>query len=412
MCGILGVINSVTSINKHVCDFMRQGFVTSQLRGTDSSGLFQVGSDPEKLWLYKKAVNGTAFVELPEAEQLMRDADTTYFTVGHVRARTQGAVSDANAHPFTVYSDEGARGAGVHNGSLIGWGSKKNGKLYDVDSEWALNHIMQEGMEAFEDISGAYCFVWWDERSPTILNIARNDKRPLHLMFSKDGKRIIYASEAGMLGWLATRVGFDGDGVVRSLPKGKWWKFDVSGPTITFTSEDLPEEEDDYSSWMGYAGNYRGRSTTMATVIRIPEWYTSLANDYTTLKSDGGGSVLGLPDDDADIMFYAVVPETELVSADAGIVERELARQAGLYGHVVVAAPELITRQGDCLLTVTDMGGVDHDAILVGVSKKEARSIVDKGVEDEFVVVGMELDSTIILSRYTRRMKSAVKREG
>lgn len=199
------------------------------LRGIDSSGIASINTTNSRYDFQKLPVSGNYFITDKAASSLISDASlANTITMCHVRAATVGSVTTANAHPFLV--EDGDRIViGTHNGTLTGWANQKNGKYYSVDSEWGINHIADNGIEAFKTIRGAYCFVWWDSDSPTTLNIARNNERPMYVVMLKSGG-MAYASEAGMLYWLLERHNVKMDGPIIELKENFWYKFDVTDP--------------------------------------------------------------------------------------------------------------------------------------------------------------------------------------
>lgn len=209
-------------------DFMKDGFTAGMLRGTDSSGVFQVDVNG-KPYISKLPLPGVYFATDSSATGILNDTDESPITVGHVRAATAGKISTDNAHPFTTKSRaDGSYIMGVHNGSLNYWKFDPNAKDYDVDSEWALNLIAEEGADAFESIEGSFSFVWWDSRHPDALFFARNDQRPMFLLRSADGKSILGASEAGMLSWLADRSSLNVETDVYTTEPDKMYRVDTS----------------------------------------------------------------------------------------------------------------------------------------------------------------------------------------
>lgn len=208
MCGIHLVLTRDTYATR-TDDFMKDCFIANQVRGVHSSGLFQV-STTGQISTVKRALSGTDFIELGEAKNLLNSVPRARLTVGHVRHKTQGDISDKNAHPFLVTREDGSQLVGVHNGSLRDWKLKKESDGIDVDSAWAFKLLATEGpVDAFEYFSGPYCFVWYDTRHPDTMFVARNDERPFHFCQSKDGKTMLAASELGMLAWLAERNKLD-----------------------------------------------------------------------------------------------------------------------------------------------------------------------------------------------------------
>lgn len=237
MCGIHGVITSKKREN-NADDFIKQGFITGTLRGTDSSGLASIKTVPGEATYQKLPVNGAFFMTDKYAATLARTACEPYtVSIGHTRAATSGPIGLSEAHPFFIGDDE-RQLIGVHNGSLTGWQSKPYGKDYKVDSEWALSHIYTHGKEAFKDFTGAFVFVWWDSADKDVVHIALNDARPLFVAFTTEGN-MLFASEAGMLYWLAERNSMKLEGKVRKLLSNFWYQFRMED-LIDYVKEALP----------------------------------------------------------------------------------------------------------------------------------------------------------------------------
>lgn len=275
MCGIHLFINGKNRSNK-ADDFIAQGFVTNMLRGTDSSGIVGIDAEKGDLTLQKLPISGMYFPQDKLAQSLIKRAGyKNHLTICHTRAATLGAISQPNAHPFVASDYEEGTGActrelvGVHNGTLVNWKSKKDANLYDVDSEWAMNHILDNGIDAFKDFDGAFCMAWWDSDDWLTLNIARNDQRPLFIAFVEGGG-MAGASEAGMLAWLLERNQMKLDGPIRELEAGQLYKFEVTDPKA-FTKQALPA-----------VSRYVAPSTTPTTNASNSNWRnrTNYTNDH------------------------------------------------------------------------------------------------------------------------------------
>lgn len=249
MCGIHFVIKGKVTCQHGLDGFMKNAFLANQVRGTDSSGLFQLqhtktdGAHDVKY--LKRAASGTEFLKEREVGDLLFQADARPVTVGHVRAATAGGVTEANAHPFVVVREDGSRIIGVHNGTLEGWRSKDGASRFDVDSRWLYQKIAEDGVDAFSGFLGAYALVWYDSKTPEVINVARNSKRPLFWALTADRKSMVAASEMGMVGWLAGRNGItldtDSNGQVEfQYPEeGYLYTINISNPSIV-SKEKLP----------------------------------------------------------------------------------------------------------------------------------------------------------------------------
>lgn len=231
MCGIFGNINSkkARTISGGVCKMISNSFVAGSLRGDDSSGIMQV--DNKGQFVFKSAQSGPDFVNNNKVTRFINDSDVSWYTVGHNRAATEGLVTEDNAHPFTVFTDDGMdRILGVHNGTLAGWKSDKLAKGILVDSEWALTKIAAEGNEAFKSFEGSFCFVWSDTRELDKLFMVRNDQRPMYFTYNKEGTRMFFASEPGMLAWVAERNYVAIEDKIYLLESGFKYAFEADDP--------------------------------------------------------------------------------------------------------------------------------------------------------------------------------------
>lgn len=200
MCGLTAVLNSEAARVPGLDDFITDATVATQLRGMDSTGMYQVTSNLE-LASYKKAVDGTTFVGLARAANMLGDADMSYVTVVHNRKATTGKINDRNAHPFVHENDDGDDDfALVHNGTITNWDSRK----FDTDTHALASMVNQQGPQALDELCGAWSVIWTDMESQ-MTYMATNGERPLHYAFVKDKSVVIIASEAGMLSWLAER---------------------------------------------------------------------------------------------------------------------------------------------------------------------------------------------------------------
>lgn len=431
MCGIHGIISSKTGFNKPLCDFVRQAFVANSLRGMDSSGMFQIGPTKSSVYLYKDAVNGSDFVAQSKAEALIRDTDTSLFTVCHVRAKTQGAVNADNAHPFVGWADDGKRIIGVHNGSLYNWKTKDGGKDHEVDSSWAIQKIAEEGQAIFSELQGAFAIVYWDEESPRKINFVRNNQRPMHFLFSKDGKHMMFASEAGMLVWLADRVKFESDGKVRELPVDTVVTFDTSGDKLTWETTKVKTHS--YSSTTTYNYNNTNNAATYSPpgmVGMLDRWKDFLAGNANASGSrelvplnqsyrpscEVGECEPPFPDEfseweidpafkiDSDFKFpeNVIPPRQHLKVDDKEIVAAKLLE---MYGSLItvtwdgyITRTKMLTGSTRCPDT-----GLEYDVVLRDISKNNADRVI--GSDQEACVTGLEADGTIIVHRLTKRMR-------
>jgi glucosamine 6-phosphate synthetase-like amidotransferase/phosphosugar isomerase protein len=238
MCGIHGILTTRRRINT-ADDFMKDAFIAGSLRGNDASGIASIDTFKGVALVHKLPVPGFMFGTNGYANSLMvRACNTNMLTIGHTRAGTSGDMGMSSAHPFVIEDEEQTRMiVGVHNGTLTSWHNKPAAKGCTVDSEWAFTHIFNKGKEAFKDFFGAYAYVWWDSDNPKMLNMARNDQRPMCVAILQD-EGLAFASEPGMLAWLLERRGIKVEGKIKFLKENFHYQFPVNDPS-KYTKETL-----------------------------------------------------------------------------------------------------------------------------------------------------------------------------
>jgi asparagine synthetase B (glutamine-hydrolysing) len=208
MCGLFGV-NTSTLSKQEINNTLQLG-IMSQLRGTDSTGMIVAGrhgNSKKARHIYdvkitKDVVPSGYFLLTTEAYQPFKEIPIATTIVGHCRAATIGSVTVDNAHPFE-YGDI----VGVHNGTLVGTLADEAKKLGITDSEMFYRELAESTLQKAIDKCGfhsAYAFVWIDKSTNT-LNLLRNSRRPLYLMYDKHKTTTYWASEKGMLNLLAER---------------------------------------------------------------------------------------------------------------------------------------------------------------------------------------------------------------
>ena len=265
MCGHFGLVN-VSSKSRGYSSFIRDAFTTSMLRGTDSSGIAIVDTAYASTEVHKLPVPGCYYVGDRVASRLIREADTVSTVVMcHVRHATVGSVNLDNAHPFEITTQDSTL-VGAHNGTLTSWQSRKTAKDFNSDSKWALSRIAEEGADAFEEITGAFTFVWWDSKEPDVLNMARNDERPMWIALLQDGG-MAYASEAGMLYWLLERNNIKVEKMFE-LEVDKLYKFNVDRPH-EYTSSHLPKYIPTYTANTGTYSYNRNTNYALTHVEKV-----------------------------------------------------------------------------------------------------------------------------------------------
>lgn len=198
MCGLFGMVGTLEY--KHKKALKDLAFLTT-LRGRDSTGVSAVHRN-KQVSTRKMCVPGYEFVEHPAVDKALEYNDQLW--IGHCRAKTQGDVSRANAHPFEVLDeeDEYIMLIGAHNGTLQNkYEVEREIKdKFDTDSEGIFNLLYKakDYKSAIGVLRGAWSLTWWNPLEDK-LYFCRNAERPLVFAFSEDRKVMIWASEAWML---------------------------------------------------------------------------------------------------------------------------------------------------------------------------------------------------------------------
>jgi hypothetical protein len=208
MCGIVGFVGKPKSnpVPSSRGDWFEEALVCDVLRGMDSTGVVSVSTEGV-VTTGKKAIWSPDYIGTRSYERVRRTFSDAQFLIGHNRKATTGSLGNDGAHPFTH-----GHITLVHNGSLAQTWRSDLGVFnmgFDVDSEaiaYALSQAPAE--EVIPKIRGAFALVWYDAELKA-LRFVRNDDRPLHLSYNEGKDYFMFASEGGMIDWLATRNGFD-----------------------------------------------------------------------------------------------------------------------------------------------------------------------------------------------------------
>lgn len=366
MCGLSFVVNSQFFNNS--TQTLKQNslfadmLLASAVRGTDSTGVFQIAQDGN-VWYGKLAAPSGIAIKDDTISALIGDVHRSPITVGHVRAATAGKVSDDNAHPFIAHKNNATKDyiIGVHNGTLYGWEHSDMYNLHDVDSSWAMSEIATRGVDAFNDFYGAYAFLWYDTEQPGTLFIARNDERSLYIARSKNKETIVGASEAGMLQWLAQRNGIElEEDVPFFVDSGFLFSIDTTEQHLSIKLiEELPE----------YA-TYTPANNTVTTNSMLPYTPSPITPTVITSTSYEKNRVAeAVKDALRNARMSVVKPEeddgpiemgpTELLTrakddwfndADVDEAARKSAMYDGSYGSIVVFDPVELDEYTDSIV--------------------------------------------------------------
>lgn len=189
MCGIVGFVGTNNAqFDLNTIKILM--YVNSKERGTDACGVFT----PE-LGILKST--GEAYDFLYKNEDKI--VPSSIF-IGHVRAKTKGANSDENAHPFQYENIVGAHnGTLTNNDDLI---KQVGGNPLDfkVDSQ-AIFYRLGKDKKAtvLSDLKGPAAVLFQDTTDPDVLYAFRNDERPL--VFGKRPEGLYISSISDPLEW-------------------------------------------------------------------------------------------------------------------------------------------------------------------------------------------------------------------
>lgn len=222
MCGIIGAAGDLEYRDKDVIQTLMH---LCELRGEDSTGYFTVSKDSEVPTMFKN-VGPTRYMFDTLAWDKLSLYNKRVF-IGHCRKATVGVVSRTTAHPFVFGGI-----TGVHNGTLRNWRSLP-GDNEVTDSAMLYKNFSETGVrETIEATDGAYALIWWDEHEG-LLNILKNDERPLFYCFSEDCKKLFWASEAWMLSVALSRGGIkmanlnkkgEAECFIKPVENDVWWR--------------------------------------------------------------------------------------------------------------------------------------------------------------------------------------------
>lgn len=198
MCGIYGMAKSPQPLNnkqlKKCRSILRSLAISSESRGTHSSGLAVVG---DKQVIHKSLLPSSKFVSTNEWSESMKMMPGNNIYLGHTRLATEGAITRENAHPFKVGNTIGA-----HNGCLYNMDELKVllEKSCQVDSQLIFKSIEDSPniQEAVEYLDGDFALSFVKDNM-YVLNLCREENRPLYACYISSLKTLFYASEESFL---------------------------------------------------------------------------------------------------------------------------------------------------------------------------------------------------------------------
>lgn len=219
MCGLVGVAGLINIAEERA---FKDLLILDVIRGKHSTGVASMyGTEAAPSFrVFKDKLNAIDYSDLPGFTEIMRPKSR--ILMGHNRAATRGSIVAENAHPF-----EFEHIIGAHNGTLNSYWKMHNHDKFQVDSQALYSELNENGVaEMWSKTNGAAALTWInkDERS---LNMLRNKERPLHYVYSNDGRTIWWASEYWMLIVALARNGLEADGKIFEVPVNEHFKFEL-----------------------------------------------------------------------------------------------------------------------------------------------------------------------------------------
>lgn len=327
MCGLVGVINLSGTYKVDYDNYFKQALICDSVRGKHSTGIF-MKTDKTSL-LVKRAVNAIEFLKEANVDKAINGLNR--LMMGHNRFATKGGISNETAHPF-----KHGEVTLCHNGTLhYHQGLLKNkSESFDVDSE-AICYLLSETddpSEVLEQLDGAFALTWYDNRNKTF-NIARNSERKLYIAKVLDTKgeqngAYLYASECGMLEWLAKRNDLRIETPLL-VPVGEILSWDLFGESKDYTiTKFIPKPVTNYSSY----GNYYVAGDNNSN------------NNYQT-KNIYYGPLSPLVNKTVDVVFYAFQEYNNSLYGEVHGYFDDDYKTIAISGKTGVEADDLISRK-------------------------------------------------------------------
>lgn len=204
MCGLAGVAGD---LNHKDTDVFKELLFLSQVRGSDATGVCGFETRTGVIDIFKRAVPSSTFLDLRRVDHMISTRSDVL--MGHTRRSTADWASKYNhedAHPF-YWNDL----VGMHNGVVPFQALSKLPHTLKgaIDSENLIYNISKEGVDkVLPNIWGAWALTLLDAENKK-LGFIRNKERSLSFAFSKDKKKMYWASEGQMLHWVLNRYGVE-----------------------------------------------------------------------------------------------------------------------------------------------------------------------------------------------------------
>lgn len=362
MCGLVGVFGY---LGLSEVDYFKQALHCDLVRGEDSTGIAVIDAKGD-VETFKQALVPTDLLDMKRVDKAITHTKMGF--IGHNRKATLGGVNAANAHPFTHDHITLA-----HNGTLDNKYelqiSYKESPHFGTDSELVCWLIANYGFEeVVPKLEGAFALTWWDSNEKA-LYVVRNDERVFSYLALTD--TFIWASEGGMLDWIAKRnkLNIKADGTMIEsikLKEGRVlrMKYDSVSKEVDLTYKNIKVQ----NSWDNYGvGNSK-------------KWKNSYGGG--TRYNSGGSNMMdsfnqenGLDFQNGDIL-YAYLSGVEDIPA-SNVKKTVFTLACHPYCDVSTYA-DVEGEQGEAFqLELSGVGKINDDYYLLAKSLKEKRQHVN-----------------------------------
>jgi hypothetical protein len=223
MCGLAGVAGDLQGKD---ADIAKELLYLSQVRGSDATGLVTYKTMTRKFDTYKRAMPAATFLDLRRVEGMISpQADVLMLHTRRSTGAWDSKYNHEDAHPFHWNNVIGMHNGMIPPGALDQLPHKLKGA---IDSEQLIYNISKAGVDGtIPLIWGAWALALLDTENRK-LGFVRNRERPFAYAFSKDKKRMYWASEGPMLFWVLNRYGIEtSTPYPQILPEDTFLEFDL-----------------------------------------------------------------------------------------------------------------------------------------------------------------------------------------
>lgn len=223
--------------------------VKSQVRGTDSWGVFTVWTDKHKRWY--RPHRGVGAFKTASRKKLWADIPTAEFVMGHTRMKTHGLAKIKNAHPFTCQEWHMA-----HNGVLSEGTYLKETLIMpegETDSEAFLCWVVskKKGIEGFmETNTSENAFEVYNSKTNELFLISRGRE-----IYAADMGDVVVWSSEKVITETSVHIGLGRQVEAKALPEHSIVKLTSGGFETVYTGTPTlrQTEFEGYNAYGGFA---------------------------------------------------------------------------------------------------------------------------------------------------------------